>query len=598
MLKEPNINLGVEQVLQAETTKMPSALKTICRPLARWLDTFLRWSKFNRFTAKLDLSLDFKGFMQACMKEFNLSIVDVDGLMEKIPQKGPVIFVSNHPTGFVETVGLPNLIMRVRPELKVLANEMLSSVHWVAPQIIPLNVFNATGVKRVLTTAEAWLNQEGALLIFPSGEVADYKKEHGRITDGEWSRLPLMLAEKTKAKIIHINLAAETTVWFKMVSRLCRPARVLWLMKEFYRQGGRDISCYSSAVSLLSSLPAQPKPKLIKFLHALNDCLPIAKYYQKQAQKSVRKEIQIQEPLAKQVELSLVEEELQNFPEEATVYTHKAILVYVAVGKDMPITLKYIQIERERVFRDVDMGTGKSMDGDYNDEEAFHVVVWDTRKKAMIASTRCDIICKARPKTYLNELYQIEVDKLLEMGDMMEVSRTFVLLDYQRSFSSLLCLWRGLSLTVLRHKRVRFVAGVVSIAGNKMQEILFDCLATYVGMVAEKNRELSQLFSPRFPYVLKNSVSPEVKHCLSLVSSVEELEHLFKELTKGEGKLPMLFRQYESLGTVPMAISVDEEFASCVDVLQVWDTHDTRSAKLRLFFGDDGIDELRERARK
>jgi hypothetical protein len=41
---------------------------------------------------------------------------------------------------------------------------------------------------------------------------------------------------------------------------------------------------------------------------------------------------------------------------------------------------------------------------------------------------------------------------------------------------------------------------------------------------------------------------------------------------------------------------VDDAFGCCIDVLQTWDTHDLRSEKLRLFFGDEGMDEMKRRA--
>jgi hypothetical protein len=306
----------------------------------------------------------------------------------------------------------------------------------------------------------------------------------------------------------------------------------------------------------------------------------------------------VQKPLAPRLDLRLVQQELESLSEEAVIYQHKSTIVYVVVGNRIPVTLKYIEVERERTFREVGMGTGNASDGDIHDQTSLHVIVWDIRKHAMIASTRCEIFCQEKKDTYLSDSHRIRADKLLTMGDMMEVSRTFVLPDYQRSFSSLLCLWRGLSRTVLRHERVRFVAGVVSIAGDRMNEALFDCLATYVQMVAQKNRILSELFFSRYPYKIHRPVSAEIKHCLSLVSSVDELEYLFKELTKGNCQLPVLFRQYESLGTLPLTVSIDKEFGSCIDVLQVWDTHDLRSEKLRLFFGDEGIDRLKKRAMK
>lgn len=594
MSDKPNIRLGADRFLQTEATRMQPWLRGLIRPMALLCDKVLTWSAYNRFVSQLDLDLGFDKFIEACMREYNLSIRDVDNLLAKIPKQGPVVIVSNHPTGFSETILLPYLIMQVRADLRILANEMLAQVHWVAPQIIPLNVFKKSGVKGILQTAQQWLTEGGVLLIYPSGEVADYKKEHGRITDGEWSRLPLILAEKTDAKIIQLNFCAKTSIWFRAISRICRPIRVMWLMKELYRQGGEAVPCYSSSVISLNRLPAMPKAKLTRFMHAFNDCLPMAASYQQAAQPvAMTPELA---PLAKQLDLAIVQQELAALPDEALIYRNKSTVVYVIKGVQIPNALRYIQLERERVFREVNMGTGQPLDGDRHDEQCLQVIVWDTDKQAMIASTRCDIFCQMRQNTYLADLYEIDAEALLANGDMMEISRTFITKDYQRSFSSLLSLWRGVTRVVLRHRRVRYISGVVSIASDKMNAALFDCLDTYVRIQANNYPALAALFSPRHPYSAKSLVSPEIKYCLSLVDSVDALEYLFSELCKGECQFPVLFHQYESLGTVPLAVSVDEDFGSCVDVLQLWDTHDLRSEKLRLFFGDEGMDEMKARA--
>lgn len=593
MPEKPNVRLGVEQFLTAREPKLLAPV----RALARVLDRCLSWSNYNRFADQLPLDLNGQQFLRACTQEFDLQLIDEDNLLDQLPRTGPLIIISNHPTGFMETVAQPDLIMQVRPDLKILANEMLADVHWLQSHIIPLNVFKTTGIKQVMHTATQWLNEQGALLIYPSGEVADYQKQHGRILDGEWSRLPLLLAEKTGAKIVHLHIAAKTTRWFRLVTQVCRSVRTLWMMKELYRQGGKSVSCYSSSVMALSALPDLPKAQQIELLHALNDCLPLSKYYQA-AEKTKLKEADGElKMLAQQVDIATVRAELEQLPESTHIYTHQAIVVYVAKGKEIPNTLQYIQVERERVFRQVGQGTGQPADADCFDEEAWHVVVWNTSKQDMIASTRCHLVSQHSPRSYLDDLYTIDHDRLLGFGEMLVVSRTFVLTSYQRSFSSLLCLWRGLSQVVLRHEGIRFVAGVVSVKRSWMSPPLLDCLTAYVNCVAQKNQQMASLFQARYPYQPQGVVPAEVERCLNLTTSVTQLEYVFKELIKQNFQLPVLFRQYESLGTLPLAVSVDDAFASCIDVLHVWDTHDLSSSKIRLFFGDTGLDMLAKRAK-
>ena len=50
------------------------------------------------------------------------------GDLHRVPRRGPVVAVANHPFGMVEGVILGSLLLRVRPDVKFLANSMLSNV--------------------------------------------------------------------------------------------------------------------------------------------------------------------------------------------------------------------------------------------------------------------------------------------------------------------------------------------------------------------------------------------------------------------------------------------------------------------------------------
>src|SRR4051812_12790508 len=57
--------------------------------------------------------------------------------LEQIPHRGPVIVVANHPFGILEGAVLATLLMRVRPDVKFLGNEMLSNIPEISDLLIP-----------------------------------------------------------------------------------------------------------------------------------------------------------------------------------------------------------------------------------------------------------------------------------------------------------------------------------------------------------------------------------------------------------------------------------------------------------------------------
>ena len=64
--------------------------------------------------------------------------------LHRVPQKGPVVAVANHPFGMVEGVILGSLLLRVRPDVKFLANSMLANVPGLGEYVFPVNTFGAS----------------------------------------------------------------------------------------------------------------------------------------------------------------------------------------------------------------------------------------------------------------------------------------------------------------------------------------------------------------------------------------------------------------------------------------------------------------------
>ena len=98
--------------------------------------------------------------------------------LKKIQPEGPVLIVANHPVGGIEGVLLAQEILEVRPDLQILANQLLKKIPALEDLFIGVDVLskNATlknmkGIKRV----HRHLENNGALLLFPAGLVSSYQ---------------------------------------------------------------------------------------------------------------------------------------------------------------------------------------------------------------------------------------------------------------------------------------------------------------------------------------------------------------------------------------------------------------------------------------
>ena len=91
------------------------------------------------------------------------------GDLHRVPKRGAVVAVANHPFGMVEGVILGSLLLRVRPDLKFLANSMLSNVPGLGEYVFPVNTFGGAAKEnwRSLRQSIDWVKKGGMLVVFP-----------------------------------------------------------------------------------------------------------------------------------------------------------------------------------------------------------------------------------------------------------------------------------------------------------------------------------------------------------------------------------------------------------------------------------------------
>lgn len=91
--------------------------------------------------------------------------------LNRIPAKGPLVAVANHPFGVLDGAALAVLLLRVRSDVKILTNSLLESIPELREYCIFVDPFHtaASADKNMkpMKQALAWLRQGGALAVFP-----------------------------------------------------------------------------------------------------------------------------------------------------------------------------------------------------------------------------------------------------------------------------------------------------------------------------------------------------------------------------------------------------------------------------------------------
>lgn len=580
--------IGFESLLDSKPTKFSVWLK----PAAKLLDKALKFSQVNQLINSIP---DEEGYEALCEKIADQFTLEYAVEVEKhIPATGPCVLVCNHPTGFAETALLPHLLFQVRQDIKILANEMLAAIPYVQDYIIPIDVYDEKAQIAQVRACSKWLKQGGLLVVFPAGKVSSLDKAIQQPRDAAWSSIWVRLAEKQKAQFVHVFIDARNSPLFYFVSRYKESLRPALFSREFIKHFSRTMRVSMSEPIDIPSLGCEDANALTRYFYELNYALKDRPYFASLPALSAAKPT-YEHPIACETQLDQVQAEVAQLSADYVILERQSFRVYCAPAQVIPHTLRHIQIKREETFRSSNMGTGEPLDGDEFDQITQHVFVWDVKNQALVGGCRYQIVSPGQTYSYLSETYEIDYDGILSMGDMLDLSRTFLVAAYQKSFSGLLMLWRGLAKVAMRHDTLRFMVGAISIPGLGLPDALLDLITLYTQEMGYQMPHVVDYFKPKNPYLQRTSIPPQTAHVIRQCKTIAMLENVFQQLSSGRYKLPVLFRQYESLGLITLHVSTDPEFSDCIDVLGVWDMSRFAEEKLKLFFSKDDLQQLRER---
>lgn len=589
-MSEKSYKIGFEAVLEKHAKQ---AFRGWLKPAAKLLDKALHFTRVNNLINSV--SEETGGYEALCEKIANQ--FDLEHSAEtrrQIPAKGPCIVVCNHPTGFAETALLPHLIFQVRQDVKILANEMLSSIPYINDYIIPIDVYDEKAQFAQVRACAKWLRQGGLLVVFPAGKVSDMDRAIGAPRDSSWSDVWVRLAQKNKAQFVHVLVNAHNSRLFYSVSRWKESVRPALFSREFVKKFNQKIQISMSEAIDVNRLGSRYSSDLTEYFYELNYALQDRDYFE-HLPKMIEEPLVYDEAIAKLPDTQAILTEINSLSESNRLIQRHTLTAYQVKAAEAPTLIRYIQVMRELTFRDSEMGTGESFDGDQYDDTATHVFVWDHRHNQLVGACRYQVVTPGNTASYLSETYDISYDDLLKMGDMLDLSRTFLAPNYQKSFSGLLVLWRGLAKASMAHSNLRFMVGAISIPSDSLPPALVDLIKIYADEMAYRMPQVVHCFKPNVPYVPATHTPPQTKRVVRQCSTIAMLENVFQQLSSGKYKLPVLFRQYESLGLLTLHVSTDPDFSDCIDVLGVWDMATPFSDKMSLFFEEADIAILRGR---
>nr|WP_244327911.1 1-acyl-sn-glycerol-3-phosphate acyltransferase [Roseibium sp. RKSG952] len=173
---------------------------------------------------------DVFGYLSSLLK------LDVTTLgLDRVPASGPVVLVSNHPTGIADGIVLFDAIKQRRSDLAIFANRDAIRINpRLAEMIIPVewraDFKSREKTKETLKLAASAFNQERVVVLFPSGRLAYWHK--GKLTERPWMTSALAMARKNKAPIIPIHMGGRNSGLFYFLARISTEMRDMTVFNE------------------------------------------------------------------------------------------------------------------------------------------------------------------------------------------------------------------------------------------------------------------------------------------------------------------------------------------------------------------------------
>ncbi len=522
--------------------------------------------------------------------------------LARVPKNGPVVVVANHPFGGLEGLVLAKLLLAVRPDARIMANFLLRRIPELRELFVFVDPFGgdaATGNNiRPLKECLRILRNGGVLGIFPAGEVSHPRLENGRITvaDPAWSTTVARLVRKTEATVVPLYFHGQNSRLFQTLGLLHPILRTAMLPREFVNKRGRAIEARVGSpvpyarLSQLASCELDEDECITRYLRLRTALLRNRPDRPRRRPPLFPPKAPVrQEALIAPVSAELLADEIAGLPAEALLHQSGEFSVLMARAEFIPLTLREIGRLRELTFRKVGEGSGKACDLDAFDATYHHLFLWNTEKREVVGAYRIgrtdELLAASGPQgLYTSTLFVLKPGFFERINPALEMGRSFVRPEYQKSYSSLLLLWKGLAQMVTREPRYRVLFGPVSItneyknASRHLMARYFEDNVTHPG--------LARLVRPKTPLRGQSWLTRVAK---TLVTDLDDLLTLIDDIEADRKGIPVLLRQYLKLGGKLLAFNVDRDFADALDGLIVVDLLAADRRQLERYMGKAGL---------
>ena len=176
-------------------------------------------------------------FWSVMVDRYGLDLRLLDGALEAIPKTGPLILVSNHPFGILDGLMMGHILQQVRGDFRILANSVFTKSQDLNRIVLPISFDeNKDAVRlnlKTRATALKYLENGGAMGVFPGGTVSTSATHFSKPMDPAWRSFTAKMIAKSGATVVPIYFHGANSRLFQIASHLHTTLRLGLLIHEF-----------------------------------------------------------------------------------------------------------------------------------------------------------------------------------------------------------------------------------------------------------------------------------------------------------------------------------------------------------------------------
>jgi putative hemolysin len=558
--------LNLQRTLETRYPDFFDRHRRTARTLSRFLGFLFYETRFQSFSKQYPHLEGFE-FIDQVLRYFDFDLRLTESERARIPSTGSVVIAANHPIGSLDGLALLNLVRSVRPDVKVVANDLLTAIDPLHPVLLPVvNMGEGSGTARdALRAIKKHLQDEGALIIFPAGEVSRLGARGVR--DCEWQSGFVKLARSTRSPILPVYVAGRNSLFFYSLSALAKPLSTIWLVREMFKQSHNTVDARIG----------RPIPYDVYSANGFS-ARQLARMFRKHVYRlgtRGRPIFHSVETVAPAENRVLLRQELA--ASQRLGETRDGKTIYLCRMDGAPCVMREIGRLREMTFRTVGEGCGQPRDIDRFDRHYEQLVLWDDHDMEIVGAYRLAdagrvIAEQGVQGLYSSTLFDYGPAVLSKIAQGLEMGRSFVQPRYQTRHS-LDYLWYGIGAYIKANPHIRYLFGPASISrfyGTQSTARLvyyFGC--HYSGADLD--------VTPRTPFVIPDEIEASLRAEFTGADPDEDLKSLRQNLAAAGLPLPTLYKHYSQAtspdGVAFTAFNVDRDFGDCVDSFVIADLY-------------------------